>query len=217
MIVIVVAIGLVAAGTAVAAASGAFDQQANRAAVQSIREFVRSEMQIDINRQSAGEFQSAAKSLEPKDVLLQVTARGPGHSTFMVWTYSHHPNGPWCSVLVTTVPGKAPLTNSMTCQVAGKPTGSVLASEDQWPCTQVLHHIRTLEPSFFIIRAEVPAGVAKVVVHTPNSATVDASVTNGWFVAISKRSVASPISETYLGASGDVIGNATLNPSGSTC
>jgi hypothetical protein len=215
--VIIVAIGLVGAGTAVAAASGAFDQQANRAAVQSIREFVRSQMQIDINRQFAGEFQSAAKSLKPKDVLLQVTARGPGYSIFMVWTYSHHPNGPWCSVLVTTVPGKAPLTNSMTCQVGGKPTGSALASEDQWPCTPVPHHVRTLEPSLFIIRGEVPAGVAKVVVHTPKSGTVEASVTNGWFVAISARSVPSPISETYLGASGEVIGNATINPSSSTC
>ena len=213
-IILAVTISLVGTGTGLAAASGAFDQPAHRAAVGSFDQSVRLMMrgiQHGFNEQFAGEYRSVLKTFKPKDIVFETAAHGPNDSIFTLWTYANHSGAPWCQGLVVTV-RKTANAFGFGCQISGaSPVPALAANQSEWPC------VPPSSPEYFVISGEVPANVARVVLQIPDLGTLDAGATNGWFVTVASQQISGPVSETYFDASGAQIGIGRWNGGASTC
>lgn len=214
VLVIAITIGLVGTGTGLAAATGAFDQPAHRAAVHSFDQSVTLMMESirqGFNEQFAAEFRSVHKTFKPKDIVLEASTRGPQHSTFTVWTYFHQSRPPWCQGMVVTVRKRA-MTLGGGCQISGSsPVPGNSGQESEWPCAP------PSTPEYFAIMGEVPTDVARVLLQIPGLAPLNAPVTDGWFVTVAAQKVNGPVPETYLDASGAPIGSGTWNGGETTC
>jgi hypothetical protein len=151
----------------------------------------------------------------PSDSVRRAMTQGPNHTTFTVWTYSNHSRAPWCFIVTAASQGHGARSLGGGCLVNGPARVGSLGGSEEWPCTPGPHDRGGSGPNYFVLTAETPPGVREVKL-TVGLATIEAPVTNRWFIAITKSLVSMTTTVFYSGA-GQALSKGTMNLGAGTC
>jgi hypothetical protein len=199
---VLVALGIVGAGTGVAAASGAFDQASHQVATASLKKVLGLQIITRVPESIRGSFSSS-------QVILRATGRGPGDAVITAWSYSYK-SAFWCITTAIAVPSHRPTPLGTSC---GGTTGTPSSvTGEQGLVSYGVSGIRWHAPTginYFIEVGQAPVGASRVHLALQHGQEVTTSVRNRWFVAALPAAATSdgepPIE--YFNRSGRLIGS----------